>query len=529
MPGALTRIYNDFSGGQNNFAGPFANPVVVDNGDLQALQFAHESTNWEMSENGLLKYVGSDNVLTSALSGNPVVTGLYDWNGVLILCGGGKVYTVSGTSATQIYTGHTAGKYYQFSEWSDGSNNDILIMCNGHDTPLYYDGTTCTTITFTDPSSIWNNAKPKGAEVFRGRIFYWGDPTYPHRVYTPQPGTHNNFNNSGSDVDSFEVEAGKGGDITGLRAFTDDFLVVYKTNCIRRLEGTSPFGIGSDQFRILHVTDSYGCKAPRTICGNDLEQYFLAGDGLRKLAPTIGYGDVQTHQPTYPIQDIINDLNRDVAGVLDEACAVYDSSNKQVILSVPYQTATTNNRLLHYDITTGGCDPRSVHLPSASPATYGHAASVIAKSKQTIYHGDYAGQIYRHGAANSFDGNINNASWESKWIAHLGIGSLKIYRELWLFAEADADGDIIVQWQILRNDGTLSDQITNSVTSSQSVWDTGVWDTATWASGENKLFKIKNLGKGRALKLKFVNNSTSQRPKIRQVQLFYDVLGTAKR
>lgn len=515
----MQRTYTNFSGGQNNYSGPYASPIIVDDGSVEALAFAHASTNYEMAENGLIKYAGDDDVLSSALSGTPTVTGLYDWNGTLVLAGGGKVYTVTGGTATQIYTGHTAGKYYQFTEWDDGAGNEILIMCNGYDTPLYYDGTTCTTISFTDDASvIWDNAKPKGAAVFRNRIFYWGDPTYPHRVYTPQPGSYNNFDNTQGTVDAFDVDAGFGGVLTGMKALTDDLMVIYKERAIRRLQGTNPFGGSVDVFELRPITDEFGCIAPRTIVQVGVEQYFLSEDGLRRLKPIQSYGDIDPQQPTYPIQGIIDELNFTTA-VVREACAVFHKPSKQIWLSVPYSAATTNNLVIIHDVVTGGNDPRG---------TGDIAASVLATYNRKVYHGNYAGQIYKHGDDYSYHGTAISSEWESKFIAHNGIGLYKRYKELHIYAESDGEGSLIVQYTVLKRNDTSTGSSTEQISSGDSAWDTAVWDTATWGSGEQNIFKIKNLGRGNAIKFKFINNANNQRVKIRQVDLFYDIFNTSR-
>ena len=519
MPGQIQRTYTSFSGGQNNYLGPAAGPIIVDNGDAEALSFAYSSQNWNMADNGLLKYSGDSSVLASALSGTPIITGEYDWKGTHILCGGGKVYTVAGGVATQIYTGHTAGKYYQFTPWDNGSGTEIVIMCNGTDTPLYYDGSTCTTISFTDDVSvIWNNAKPKGASVFRGRIFYWGDPTKPHRVYTPRPGTHNNFDNTLSTVDAFDVDAGFGGVLTGMKALTDDLMAIYKERAIRRLQGANPFGSSSDVFEIHPISDEFGCIAPRTIVQVGVDQYFFSEDGLRKLEPVQSYGDISPTQPTYPIQGVINDLNF-TSTVIVNACAVFHKPAKQIWLAVPSGSSSTNNLVIIHNVLTGGNDPRG---------TGDIAASTLATFNRKVYTGGYAGQTYKHGDDYNYNGTIIDARWESKFIAHNGIGRMKKYRELHIYAESDGAGSLVCQYTTLKRDTQTTGSSTNSISSGDSAWDTALWDVALWGSDSQQLFKIKNLGKGNALKLRFINNSSNQRINIRQVDLFYDILNTSR-
>lgn len=518
MAGSQQRTYTDFSGGQNNYLGPQASPIIVDDGQNQALQFAHLSQNWWMAEYGLIKYAGDASVLTSALSGTPVMTGVYDWKGNLIICGGGAVYTVSGPTASQIYTGATAGKFYQFTPWDNGAGTEIVIMCNGTDTPLYYDGTTCTTITFTDdPNIIWNNAKPQGCMVFRGSVFYWGDPTHPHRVYKPRPGTHDNFDNTELTVDAFDVDAGFGGVLTGMKALTSDLAVIYKERAIRRMAGVNPFGSEVDPIQIQPMIDEFGCVAPRTIVQVGIEQYFLSEDGLRKLKPIFSYGDIDPQQPSYPIQDLVDAINY-TPSVVAGACAMYHKPTKQIWLSVPTNASTTNNQLLIHDVITGANHPRMIGDTTAS---------VIALFNRKVYHGDYAGQIYKNGDDYGYHGANITAQWESKWIAHDGLGRVKDYRELHVYMEALGAGDVVFQYSVLKRGMEQLNSSTQSATVGN-AWDTALWDTAVWDTGIGNVFKIKNLGKGNALKLRFNNVSNSQLVKIRMVEVFYDVLSTSK-
>lgn len=509
------RIYSNFSGGKNTNAGAQASPIIVDNGDLEALLFAQNSTNWEMSEAGLLKYPGNDAVLASALSGNPTITALTDFNGTLMAGAGTKFYTVSGDTPTEIDASLTSGAFWQSTEWDDGAGTEIVIHMNGADAPIVWNGAASANMTVNDPQGIWDNATPQGAAVFRNNIFYWGDPTYPNRIYKARPGTYNDFDTSFNDADAFDVEAGFGGPLTGLKSLTDDFLVIYKEQVIRRLSGTGPFSSGVDEIQIRHVTDAFGCIAPRTLCGNDIEHYFFSKDGLRRLKPIESYGDIDPNQPSYPIQDEINALNFNAIG---DACAVYDPINRHIVLSVPTGASSTNNKIYHYDVVTGGIDPRGDDDITA-------ASLVIFNRK--VYHGDYSGQIFTWGASNGYNGEDITAEWESKWIAHHGIGTLKRYRELHFFSEADGAGDIIVQWSVMKRGLERTGSKTETIAGGDSLWGTAVWGESLWASGTQAAFKIKNPGRGNAIKLKFKNISSSQRPKIRQVDIDYDVFGTA--
>jgi hypothetical protein len=515
------RTYTNFSGGQNNFSGPQASPIILDTGGLEALYYAHSAQNWEMAENGLLKYAGDDDVITSPAVA--VTTGEYDWNGVHILCKGTKIYTVSGSTETEIYplagTPQTAGAYYQFTEWDDGAGTEILLIMNGTDPVLEYDGSTCVRTTFTDdPSVIWNDARPQGAMVFGGNIFFWGPPTHPHRFYKPRPGTHNNFDDAENTVEAADVDAGFGGVITGMQALTDDIAVIYKERAIRRMSGVNPFGSEVEPISIRPITDEFGCIAPRSIVQVGLEQYFFSEDGLRRFRPVQSYGDIDPEQPTYPIQEVIDALNFS-SNVIVNACAVFHKPSKQIWLSVPYGAATTNNLIIIHDVVTGGNDLLAVDDVKAS---------VLATFNRKIYHGDYDGQIYKHGDDYNYHGTAVDAEWESKWIAHNSLGLRKIYRELHIYAESDGEGSLICQYTTLQRGETRAQSTTSEISSGDNAWDTAVWDTAVWGSSEENIFKIEDLGEGNAIKLKFTNNANNQRVKIRMVELHYDIINSSR-
>lgn len=388
----IQRTYKNFAGGVNTQIGP----VITDMGDTEAFAYAEKSFNWEASERGLIKYPGDAPLIKNPL--DAVMTGLFYYRAPggyeRIICKGAKIYTVAADVETEIYDGITPGAYFQAVGWDDGAGTEIIILMNGADDLIYYDGTDCDDVVIEDDENpIWDGAKPSFAEVFRGRILYGGDPTHPHRIWTPRPGTYNNFDNTTGEVDAFDIEAGFGGKLTGLKALTDDFLVIYKERVIRRLSGIAPFGSeGGENFQLRNVTNSFGCVAPRTIVSNDVEHYFLAEDGLRQLRPIESYGDIDPQQPTYPIQQLINQWNFEDT-VIENACAAFHKADKHIWLAAPDGGTQQNNHLLIYDVISKGIDFRGFDEIKAS---------VISYQDRKIVHGDYDGQVFQHGTVNYY-------------------------------------------------------------------------------------------------------------------------------
>jgi hypothetical protein len=506
------RTYTNFAGGKNNT--DKVGPIINDFGQTEAFFYCEDSKNWEMTPTGLIKKPGFDSVLDEPLTDNPIITGIFEYDNdgalELIVCADGYVYKVSGGTTTELYDAHTPDKFYEALQFQGK-----LLLFNGEDPPLQYDGATCIPIAFTDPDDLFDDATPKGAEEFRNNVWMWGDPTYPHRVYKPKPETYSDFDTSTNEVDAFDVAPGFGGKITGLKALTDDILVVFKEKAIYRIEGIAPFGATSDQIKVYPISKDVGCVAPRSILQVGLDIYYLGENGIRQLKPVDAYGDVTPMQPTYPIQDDVNSWNF-TRTVIENACAVYDKPNNTIRFAVPGSGQTTNTLVYDYDVITQTNEPRG----------NGFAVACFGYFSREVYHGSYAGQVYQHDGSLDYNGAAISADWLSKVIAHQGQ-VYKIYRLFKFYAEGDGETTIIVQWKVFRRGREQTRSKNLGITASGAKWDEAIWDSAVWDTREKKIFQIKNPGRGQAMVLRFVNANTGQTPKIRQVDIKYDPCGDA--
>lgn len=509
--------FDDFSTGLNQRSSKYADVANVLSPDF-GMKSAASANNVRMTQYGLEKFPGYDNYLASAIVGTPAVTGLYYYKrtgasaaNYWIVTAGTKVYTASGGTLTEIYSGITAGAYFQFKTY-----NNVCLMMNGTDAVLYYDGTTCAAVTFTDPSTIFGSARPSFAEIFRNRIFYSGDSTNPSRVWTPRPGSHNNFDNGLSTVDAFDVSVGDGQKVTGLRALQDDILVIYKEESTHRLEGASPFGASVEPFAIKEVSRKIGCIAPRTIVEVSTgDQFFLSKNGFKSFLTVQQYGDVKAADLTDNIPDELADINF-AASTIVNAFAVYIDTEDQIYLHVPTGAGTTNTQVYAFDAKTRAIQPRS-----------GITAACGAIINRTFYTGDYSGQIYQQLTTDSYNGSAIESHWESKWIAIGGLKNKKKFKHLLIDFESAGLATITVQWQIMRMDGTIKTLSKSSVNVSDGTWDDATWDTDVWDSETGKMFKKNNLGRGRAIKVKIINNNANERWKVRKIELGIQNLGQA--
>jgi hypothetical protein len=511
----------DFSGGVNSRISPIWQPSTN-----PALPFA-DADNFELSENGIIKYPGFSAVLSSAISGTPTVTGIFTYKSGLtltkVVCCGTKIYTVSGATATEIKASQTADALYQSKMWNDGTN-DILLLMNGVDKVVVYDGTTASAFAETDPSGIWDDARPQGAEIFNNRLVFWGDPTHPHRLYFPRPlsptdgeAGYDNFDDAEETAGAIDVAPGYGGKLTGVKTLTDDLCILYKEEAILRMTGYSLFIDSADPITIKGLSAEVGCIAPLSIIQVGNDHYFMAKNGVRQLRPVEAYGSAEHLQPFYNIPDEVDAINWDSASAYSKIVAAYDQAKNQIYFAVPTGSSTTNDKVYVLDTVTRSIDPRS-----------GFSPSVLAVHDRALYHGDYDGQLFLHEGTNNYDGEAVEAYAQTKWICPQGIGFYYRFKKLMMFIEGEGETNLVIQWEILKRGQRVTESDTEEVVGGGDVFDTALFDTATFSSGLQNVFIKKMLGRGHGIRFKFINNEESQRPKIRRIFLEYDVFSTKK-
>jgi hypothetical protein len=240
---------------------------------------------------------------------------------------------------------------------------------------------------------------------------------------------------------------------------------------------------------------------------------FWSERGPRTLNSVIREGDVEISQPSYSIPQLVSQVNW---SQIEQLCAVYEPINGKVIFAYASGSSTINNEVLQWDADTQTHEPRG----------QGIQASSLGLWSRQVVHGDALGMAYTHGSQSSYNGSAIESYWTSKYVAHGGIGLLKRYRRLALFAEGEGSADITVRWSILQRGTVYTQNSTVAIDNTVNAWDSGTWGSAEWSTAESSVFHLKNLGRGAAFKLEFLNTSATQRPLIRQVTLEFEVLGS---
>jgi len=500
--------YSDFSGGVDTRQ----SSIVIANDSAGAV-ICENANNLYLTDAGLRAMGGYYSLLTTLMGAEP--EGLFTWNGAngqeLIACGNGKVYRVNGVTLTQLYTGATAGGFYTACYYA---NN--LVMCNGLDLPLVYNGTTVTVPTLTDPKSIWGTTKPQYCDSYGGRIFYGWTANDTSRVWTPVAGTFLDFGNDGSGnpkpYDTFPIDGA--GEITGLKAYANKILAVYKTSSIRAISGTTPAD-GTNPFFKFVVQDAIGCISPRSLVAINNAHWFLSSGGVIKIEPTQTQAGTSASTVTYPIRDYFKTINN-TRSVLNKNVAVYDEKNGQYILVLANANVNTAKTWLEIDTITGANQFRN-ELAQVSCFTY---------FNNNVVHADATGQIYNHFNTTTANNVVFPLLWESKFIAHGSLLQGKKYKSLAIVADVQSQGVLLVEITLQGdyNNQTFSYPLNMGMNNANSLWGTAIWGTSIWSGYKGTIAPLNGIGSAKAIKIK-LTSTQGLRLNITGIELNYSYIG----
>jgi len=233
--------------------------------------------------------------------------------------------------------------------------NNILYILNGVNYPFTYNGSIFYANQAASDSPTTTAVSPpiaKYAAWFKNYMFYANvidasdDNDNRDWIYVSD-----NLDPSLISATSIvKVNTGDGQQITGIKPFKNNELVVYKERSIWVLDISGTFITG---WSLQPMTDDIGCIAPRSIVmvGND--QWFLSSEpiGVRSLVRT-DLDKIKLSLVSTPIQDIFDGsgstfINRTY---INKAAAIlYDN---KYILAVPSNNSTVNDLVLVYDFIT---------------------------------------------------------------------------------------------------------------------------------------------------------------------------------
>lgn len=261
-------------------------------------------------------------------------------------------------------------------------DKDVLILSNGVDAALIWDGATLTTASGIPKAAfltlhyerLWAGAKPGEPDAV-----YWS------QAYNPQDFT--------SDVQLPEKGGGmvliptwNGGAVRALMTLFGD-VVVFKDYDIHRIIGTYP---GNYEVRRIHGV--VGPLAPRSIVTDGVACYFWAREGL-----CVYDGVRAAPLPNQPLTKLIQRIPAKQAA---SACAAIHRGT--LYLALPEQ-GQQNNLVVTYDLNR---QTTMLHRGMMVDAFLPFGEQLLFSS---------GGQVYVWGQGNTQDGAPIHAYWQTPW------------------------------------------------------------------------------------------------------------------
>lgn len=347
-------LYADFSGGINTEAGPY---LVAENECQDARNVTASRLGSFKKRHGFSKHSEIKNGSTVLLDGNPHSLFASNLSSKTLIAVGNyynnsndAIVKINGDgSASALKTDAAANKRWEFVQGPKGEpdNSDPTIKqgpiygLNGTDDPIYWDGTSNSTATWTATGEATHPAKYCTMLIYsQDKLWAAGDTreTYTGRLYSS--GLNNALNapdpcNWDSDL-TLDIEPDDGEIITGLGTL-GPYIVVFKNKKTYVIDNPAEL-----TYRV--VSSSVGCVAPRSVVETSMGTFFLSedmgvcvtdGQSITKLSDNI--------DPT--IEAVMNDA-ADAAP--NSAAVFYENS---YYLSVPVN-GSANELTLEYNLDT---------------------------------------------------------------------------------------------------------------------------------------------------------------------------------
>lgn len=347
----------------------------------------------------------------------------------------------SGTITTKILSGFSTTQPVCFSQFLD-----TLIAVDGSLTARTWDGTTSGSLT----------AAPVGkyCEVHLNKLFITGITSARSSVQYSQTGSLGTW--TGSNTDTFQVEQNNGQNITGMKSFARNELIIFKNLSMFKLTGYD-----KPNFNLIKVDNNIGCISNKSI------QNFKSstGGGLLIWAARDGiyvYDGAQPRKISEYIQTFWDTLNLAQA---ENFCSTIDYKRNLYLLSVTTGSNTSNTRIIAMNLSNKWEDDEGLHFPlwlwrvSAQAMNTEINATTLA---QRIVFGQASGIKSYFGTLYSDDGSAIEAYATSPLMTFSdGIGQDNCLRRIYSAFLATA-GDVLLQTEI--KDG--SDWITQDTITS---------------------------------------------------------------
>lgn len=195
-----------------------------------------------------------------------------------LLAGGGKIYKDDGGELAELKDDLDTGARFYFSQI-----NDIVIITNGVDAPLKYDGTTVTALGGSPPTTAIKS------HIHKNRVWMI-DATDKMLATCSALNTPEAYTGTGSGYIDFKFVLAHGDELVDIVSYVDLLVFIFK-NHIAIYSGSNPVGVDSD-FQLVQLIDGVGAVGTGVTVTLGTDLAILTPQGVVTLRQTVSTGNL---------------------------------------------------------------------------------------------------------------------------------------------------------------------------------------------------------------------------------------------
>lgn len=423
--------------------------------------------------------------LGSDISGTPAVTGLFDYaNGTELVatCDDGKIYKRTSGDFSQITDG-TGFNTTSTTRWSGNmfygvtSTANLLILCNGIDTPKKYNGTAISALGGSPPAT-GNYPTP-----WLGRLWMAAGDT----LYYSASNDAEDFAGGGS----IQVYRGWGGNITGLTVYAGA-LVIFKRTAIFYMNPTTTL----NETSILNASPSVGCVSHWTVAdagprGGDYLM-FMSDYGIEAMRPTDRQGNWTVDNVSETVGFWMDRRNAASHGT---AWATFSLQRKEYLLYAATGSRTVPSEGL---IANTARSRAPIRWTRTDFPNFTAGAMVLSGGKYIQVVGNSAGQVFQMHTGDDLNGNNYRGYIYTRAYSQGRPHYQKRYG--WLYVSAETEGGYSVNVRPVlgrRNLPTSPNLLQLLNAPGGDGWGVGKWGEAVWGGSATSGTRIRPTRAGR--------------------------------
>ena len=291
---------------------------------------------------------GASKINSVAFTGAPTITGLWEFFPTEYIqkriagTSDGKIVSFGASGIVDtLASGLGANKQFVFSEAYGTSNTRKLFIFNNYDAvKVTSDGVTASDI--TKPPTDWAGTnQPISGVVHNGRLWGFGNPNAPHRIYYSVLTDHENFQDAGSGT--IQCYPGEGEKLVGGVSFAGR---LYLFKYPRGVYWVNDTDTDVANWGCKRLTNSVGLAGPLALTQVDNDVIFVSVDGfIYSLSAVQEYGEsASIKTAAIMVEKIGNWLRNNVALSRIQKCvALYYPSKKELHIAYTQSGKTYNN------------------------------------------------------------------------------------------------------------------------------------------------------------------------------------------